>query len=220
VYKLGGRAIPRVEDGSAVRFWESRITKLMKSKTFILMLLGRLCWAAAGQESEYATGREYYAEGEFRKAAAHFQLALQINPQDASSCYWLGVSYAMLGEIAVPFDHKYNVKARVYLTRATELAPAQREYRRELFDFLLDSAGSSRATVRQAAAILRAMPESDPDYSSMQWEFERESHANASVEACLGRLFLAPSRAAYRIAEAPAAVLTKRPEAVLLEARQ
>jgi len=175
----------------------------MKLNLSVILLFAALGGQASGQESEFATGRAYYTEGEFKKAAAHLQLALKVNPNDAESSYWLGMSYQVLADVAFPFAGKYTSKARVYLTRATELAPERLDYRRQLFDFLVDSAGSSRAAARQAADLLRTVPEPDPDYSYMHQRFERERRANASADARLGRLFLAIPRATYRLAELP-----------------
>ncbi len=186
----------------------------MKLNLLILMLLGALGGQAAGQSSEFATGRGYYTEGEFKKAAAHFRLAIKTNPNDAESCYWMGMSYQMLADIATPYAGKYNSKARVYLTKAMELEPSRQDYRRELFHFLLDSAGSSRTALEQAANILLTVPESDPDYIHMRRGFERESRANSSAQARLGRLFLAAPRAVYRIAvPAPGALVCDRTSA-------
>src|SRR5713226_4340434 len=182
----------------------------MKLNLSVLILLAVLGSEAVAQESEFATGRAYYMEGEFKKAVAHFQLALKVNPNDAESYYWMGMSYQVLADIAFPFAGKYTSKARVYLTRATELAPGRLDYRRELFDFLVDSAGSSRAAARQAADLLRTVPESDPDYTYMRRRFECERRANASAEARLGRLFLAIPRATYRIAELPVSALSNQ----------
>ena len=184
----------------------------MKLTLIVLMLLAVPGGKAADQQSEFAIGRAYYTEGEFKKAVAHFQLALRVNPNDPATCYWMGMSYQVLADIAAPFDARYNSKARVYLTKAVELAPSRPDYRRELFDFLLDSAGSSRTTLRQAAGILVTVSESDPDYICMRRRFEQQSRVNASAEARLGRLFLAVPRAAYRIAELPASALSSRPE--------
>jgi tetratricopeptide (TPR) repeat protein len=145
-------------------------------------------------------------EGEFKKAVAHFQLALQANPNDAESYYWMGMSYEVLAEIAFPFAGKYNSKARICLTKAMELAPTRSDYRRELFDFLVDSA--SRAAMRQAADLMRLVPEPDPDYNYMHRRFELGRRANASVDAQLGGLFLAIPRVTYRLAELPASALS------------
>src|SRR5438105_2569620 len=182
----------------------------MKLNLSVLILLAVLGSKAAGQESEFATGRAYYTEGEFKKAVAHFQLALKVNPSDAESYYWMGMSYQVLADIAFPFADKYTSKARVSLTRAMELAPSRPEYRRELFEFLLNSAGSSRVSARQAADLLRTVPESDPDYGYMHQRFVIERRADASAEARLGRLILAIPRATYRIAELPVSALSSQ----------
>jgi tetratricopeptide (TPR) repeat protein len=182
----------------------------MKYYLAILILLPVRGSEAAGHGSEFATGRAYYTEGDFKKAAAHFRVALKVNPNDAESYYWMGMSYQVLGDIAFPFAGRYTSKACVYLTRATELAPGRLDYRRELFDFLLDSAGSSRAALRQAEDLLRAVPEPDPDYSYMRQRFERERRANGSADARLGRLFLAIPRVTYRLADLPAAAFSGR----------
>jgi tetratricopeptide (TPR) repeat protein len=176
----------------------------------VLMLLGALGSEASGQGSELAAGRAYYTEGEFKKAVAHFGLALKVNPNDAESNYWMGMSYQVLANIAFPFAGKYTSKARVYLTRATELAPGRLDYRRELFEFLLDSAGSSRAALRQAEDLLRTVPEADPDYSYMRQQLEEERKANTSADARLGRLFLAIPRATYRLSELPVSALLSK----------
>jgi len=169
----------------------------MKLKLSVVLLFTSLGSAAVGQQSEFAIGRTYYSDGQFKKAAAHFQQAFASNPKDAAACHWAGMSYQMLADIAVPFDRTYNSKARVYLTKALELAPARADYRNEIFNFLVDSAGSS---LRQAASILRGMSESDPDYTRMQRRLEEASRAHSSADARLGRLFLAMPRMASRIA--------------------
>ncbi len=122
------------------------------------------------------------------------------------------MSYQMLADIAAPFGGKYNAMARVNLTKAAELAPNRLEYRRELFDFLVDSAGSSRSAWRQAGDILRTVSESDPGYSGMRRRFEQARRESSSPEARLGRLFLAAPRAVYCIAELPQSALLPRPK--------
>src|SRR5713101_671939 len=151
----------------------------MKYYFSVVIFLAALSSEAAGQGSEFATGRAYYTEGEFKKAAAHFQLALKVNPNDAESYYWMGRSYQVLADIASPFDYKYKSKARINLTKAMELAPGRSDYRRELFDFLVDSGGSSRGAMRQAADLMRTVPEPDPDYNYMHRRFELASKVNA-----------------------------------------
>ncbi|SPE26032.1 exported hypothetical protein [Candidatus Sulfopaludibacter sp. SbA3] len=179
----------------------------MRLKLSAILLFAGLCAAADSQQFEFAMGRASYTEGQFKKAAAHFQLALKTKPDNAEIFYWIGMSYQMLADVAAPFGSKYNSQARAYLTKATELAPAETEYRRELFNLLLE-AGSSRAARRQAEEILRTMSESDPEYVRMHRQFQQEHRANSSAESRLGWLFLAGPRAAYRIAESSSCMHT------------
>ena len=184
----------------------------MKLKLIFLILLRGLTAEGAAQQSEFTIGRACYAGGEFKQAIAHFQLAVKSDPADAESYYWMGMSYQTLADIAFPFAGKYASKARTYLTKATELAPDRLDYRKELFNFLLDPAGSSRATRRQAASILLMVSPNDPDYETMERQFERETKANGSVDARLGRLFLAAPRAVYRIVDLAKPGSPTRPE--------
>lgn len=91
----------------------SKAMKPMKLKFLFLILLTGLGVEAAAQRSEFAIGPAFYAGGEFKQAVAHFQLP-----------------YQPLADIAFPFAGKYGSKVRVYLTKATELAPGRLDYRR------------------------------------------------------------------------------------------
>jgi tetratricopeptide (TPR) repeat protein len=173
--------------------------KSMRLHLLILTLLANLGSHAAVHESEFAAGRISYARGEFKKAAAHFRRAVRISPNEAEPHYWLGMSYQGLADIATPFGGRYNSKARIHLTRAMELAPNRPAYRRALFDFLIDSADSSRGALRQAARLLQAVPEGDPDYAYMRRCLDSGTSVNSSGEARLGRFMLAGPRAVYSI---------------------
>jgi tetratricopeptide (TPR) repeat protein len=192
---------------------DDQVMNPMRVTLTFLTLFAVFSAPAAAQRSEIEIGRAFYTAGEFKRAAGHFQLAIETGLNNAESFYWLGMSYQRLADIALPFGGRYNAKARICLTRAVELAPNRADYRRELFEFLLDPAGGSRSSFRQAADILHTIPESDPDYSDLRQRFESESRANSSADARLGRVFLAIPQAACSIAEIPGAALSHRPEA-------
>ena len=140
---------------------------------------------AASLASPLETGREYYLAGNFAKAAASFRQAFEADPESAEASYWTGMSYQRLpADIATPFGGRYNARTREYLTKAMKLQPGERSYRLALFDFLLDTAHCSRTVLREAAAILRALPESDPDYPELRRRFEdEETNLNSSLNA-------------------------------------
>jgi tetratricopeptide (TPR) repeat protein len=167
--------------------------------TWLFLTLLTSLRAGTVQRSEFVIGQDFYAAGEFKKAAAHFQLAAKANPGDADSYFWLGRSYRGLADISFPFAGHAALRARLYLTRATELAPDRPDCRRELFNLLLDSVGSSRTALRQAAAILQTVSADDPDYESMHRQFSDASKDSSSAQARLGRVLLAFPQAAYRL---------------------
>jgi tetratricopeptide (TPR) repeat protein len=132
----------------------------------------------------FGAGKASYQSGEFKQAAAHFQLALQSDPQRAEPHYWLGRSYESLADVATPFGRKYRGLARTHLTKAVELAPNRTEYRRELFDFLLDS-----GDLRQAEELLVKSAESDPEYDFMLARLYETKRLNGSVRGRLTQAF-------------------------------
>jgi tetratricopeptide (TPR) repeat protein len=146
-------------------------------------------------------GIAYFNDGEFKKAAAQFRRAVEIDPKDAQSHFWMARSYEKLADVAFPLDGRYRSKARVCLMRAMSLAPDRADYRRELFDFLLDGGGASPAAFRQAAEILRAVPESDPDYLYMRQRLAAVRNEKSALEEGLARLFLGAPRAMYGMAD-------------------
>ncbi|HUB79963.1 MAG TPA: tetratricopeptide repeat protein [Bryobacteraceae bacterium] len=134
--------------------------------------------------AQVAAGRADYRSGEFHLAAAHFQLAVDTEPQNAEAHYWLGRSYETLADIATPFGRRYRSLARTHLTKAAELAPARSEYRHELFEFLLDTGAE-----RQARAMLLSCAESDPDYDFMLSRFTETRRLNSSFNGRLAHMF-------------------------------
>ena len=186
-------------------FWRAfgRFARASVAALFLTLAATTLTAASISRTSlppARSAGKAYYRDGEFKKAAAQFRRAVAIDPFDAESHYWMGMSYEKLADIAVPFDGRYRAK------RAMELAPDRAIYRRELFEALLDVDGASSASFRQAAEMLRAVPESDPDHRYMAERLATETKENSEMEARLTRVFLAVPRAAYRIADVPATV--------------
>lgn len=151
-------------------------------KNLAILLMFSIAPAIA-QQSELSAGKDSYRSGDFKTAAAHFEIALHADPRSAESSYWLGRSYETLADIATPFGRRYRSLASDYLSKAAELAPARPEYRHELFEFLLDSGRE-----RQALGILLSSAESDPEYEYMLARFRQTQRLNASLLGRLARL--------------------------------
>jgi tetratricopeptide (TPR) repeat protein len=164
-------------------------------------------FALAGQGAEplneVLAGRNSYNAGDYRKAAAHFEKAVKADPNDAGAYYWRGRSYALAGDLTGPlFGNRTLSKARASLARAVELAPGNPDYRREYFNFLLWT-DESRSALDRAEHVLQAMPESDPDYRSMQWELLQERGERKSAENCVAGIFLSVPKAVVRAVDRP-----------------
>ena len=180
----------------------------MRLSLCIVMAL-TLTAQAAERNRAFEAGRDYYMLADFKKAAAFFQVFCNTK-DDAEACYWTGMSYERQADVSTPFGCKSDAKAHEYFSKAMKLAPGLPAYRDALFDFLLDTGDCSRKALREAAGMLSAMPESDPDYSVMRSRLEEARHQNASWNERLATLFLIVPRTTSRIAALPAAVVTNK----------
>jgi tetratricopeptide (TPR) repeat protein len=177
----------------------------MTNLKFAPMFLLMFTLAGQGAESlnEVLAGRGSYSTGDYKKAAAHFNKAVKTDSNDAAAYYWLGRSYALTGDLSAPiFGNRTLSKARTSFAKAVELAPANADYRREYFDFLLWTDESKNA-LDQAQSILKTMSESDPDYRTMQWELIQQRSDRNSAENRVAGIFLAVPKAVVRVVDQP-----------------
>lgn len=127
----------------------------LSAATRFVVVDGKTDWAE--------TGRERFAQCEFKDAARAFGKALQFRPNDASIHFWLGKSYARMAEVAGPLRAAGNARtARRSLERAVDLEPRKHEYLRELFDFYLDSPQWFSGGLQQAARLVERIAPDDP----------------------------------------------------------
>jgi len=178
----------------------------MKLTVSILIAFAGLHAQTASRSREFATGRDYYAATDFKKAAAYFQVRCE-SDGDAEACYWTGLSYERQADVSFPFGCRIDTKAHRYFANAMDLAPGRTLYRDAFFDFLLSTADCSRTALREAAGILSAVPESDPDYDHMRRRLVQESRFHGSADARLANLFLLIPRATYGLAVLPGALV-------------
>src|SRR5689334_21373102 len=160
--------------------------------TSILLLTFAGSATPAELRNQFEIGRNYYESGEFKQAIFHFQRAIKSSPDDARSYYWLGKSYETLAFIGGPvMGRNASSKARKALERAVRLAPENREYRDELFEFLIN-AEYARNALREAEDILQTVNESDPDYPFMQFRLQEARDGHSTPEHCAGAAVIHP----------------------------
>lgn len=163
----------------------------------ILTAIAATSYAGAGN-SRMAAGHRYYAQAEFGKAASYFQEVCNTDA-DTDACYWAGLSYEMMEDVSIPLGCRIGAKARRYFSKAVSLAPERTQYRNALFDFLLNNAECSHASLRQAAEILSTVPESDPEYSLMRSRLQNQIRFSRSIDAHAAGLLLVIPHTAERI---------------------
>lgn len=152
-------------------------------------------------QNQFEIGRAYYESGEFKKAISHFEVAVKLNLNEARAYYFMGKCYETLALIDEPlFGNHASAKAHRYLVKAFQLAPADREYRFELFEFLLLS--GNRKSLDEAQNILQRVNESDPDYPFLQARLEEAREERSAPEQRAEDVFLMPLRL-IRIAQQP-----------------
>ncbi len=154
-------------------------------------------------QNQFEVGRSYYQAAEFKKAIAHFERALRTRPDDARCYFWMGKSYETLAVINghIIGGHAGS-QAHRFLAEAVQLAPTNREYRHELFEFLIES-DYSRGTLSEAENMLQRVSESDPDYLSMQRRLEDARDDRRSPEYRTGSALLMKPVEAISIARRP-----------------
>ena len=98
-----------------------------------------------------------------------------------------------MGDVSAPlFGNRIRSKARASLAKAVELAPKDQLYRRELFNFLVWT-DTSRTALDEAAKMLQAMSESDPQYATMKWQLSQERAFRSSAGNRVAEVFLLPT---------------------------
>ena len=160
-----------------------KLSSAVITSAFLLTFAGSA--TPAELRNQFEIGRKYYESGEFKQAIPHFQRAIKLVPDDARAYFWLGKSYETLALIGGPvLGGNASSKAHKALERAVQLAPENREYRQELFEFLIN-AEYSRSALREAEDILQTVSESDPDYPFMQFRLEeaRDGHSTPEYRA-------------------------------------
>ena len=87
-------------------------------------------------------GRNYYMQGEYKKAAEFLEKAFSAEPGNAEDALWLGRAYGRRAETASPFTAPgYASKARQYFEKSVELNPANVDALDDLFEYYLEAPG-------------------------------------------------------------------------------
>jgi tetratricopeptide (TPR) repeat protein len=138
-------------------------------------------------------GKNYYGEGDFKKATESLEKAAATDPSSSEIFLWLGRAYGRRAETSSPITAPgYASKARQNFERSTQLNPNNLDAQSDLFEYYLEAPGflgggveKARATANEMARInpaeghwaLAKLAEKRKEYSSA------EDHLRRAIEA-------------------------------------
>lgn len=143
------------------------------------------------------TGRNYYMQGDYKKAAEAFEAALKRDPQNSMAALWLGRAYGRRAETSSPFTAPaYASRARQNFERAVQLDPRNLEALSDLFEYYLDAPGFLGGGVDKAEALvarIAAIDASEGHWAQAKLAEKRKQYA-AVEEHLRQAVDLAPKR--------------------------
>jgi len=87
-------------------------------------------------------GRNYYMQGDYKKATDALEKAMAMEPANPEYALWLGRSYGRRAETSNPFSAPSQAaKARQYFERSVQLNPMNLDAQSDLFEYYLEAPG-------------------------------------------------------------------------------
>ena len=104
------------------------------------------------------TGKNYYGQGDFKKATEALEKASALDPADSEITLWLGRAFGRRAETSSPLTAPaHAVKARQYFEKAVQLDPKNLEAQSDLFEYYLEAPGFLGGGLEKASAVAEQM---------------------------------------------------------------
>ena len=134
-------------------------------------------------------GRNYYMEGEFKKASEALEKSFELEPSNAECALWLGRAFGRRAETASPFTAPgYASKTRQYFEKAVSLNPTNLEAQSDLFEYYLEAPGFLGGGMEKAEAIAKQVARiSSPEGLAMEAKLAERRKEYSSAEEQLRR---------------------------------
>src|ERR1035441_1156925 len=129
-------------------------------------------------------GRNYYMEGEFKKASEALEKSFELEPTNAEYALWLGRAFGRRAEMASPFTAPgYASKTRQYFEKAVSLNPANLEAQSDLFEYYLEAPGFLGGGMEKAEATAKQVGRiSPPEGLAMEAKLAERRKEYSSAE--------------------------------------
>lgn len=87
-------------------------------------------------------GRNFYMQGDFKRATEALEKSVAANPEDSNSALWLARAYGRRAETSSPFTAPgYASKARTFFEKSVQLNPRNLDAINDLFEYYLEAPG-------------------------------------------------------------------------------
>ena len=142
-------------------------------------------------------GRNYYMEGEFKKATEALEKSFELEPTNAEYALWLGRAFGRRAETASPFTAPgYASKTRQCFEKAVSLNPANLDAQSDLFEYYLEAPGFLGGGMEKAEATAKQVGKiSPPEGFAMEAKLAERRKEYSSAEEQLRRaLEVAPQQ--------------------------
>ena len=146
-------------------------------------------------------GRNYYGQGEFKKATEVLEKAAALEPESSEICLWLGRAYGRRAETSSMLTAPgFATKARQFFERAAQLNPNNLDAQSDLFEYYLEAPGFLGGGFDKASATAAQIARLNPSegywaqakLAEKRKEFSNaEAHLRRAVEIApkqIGRL--------------------------------
>jgi len=146
-------------------------------------------------------GRDYYGQGEFKKATEILEKAVALQPEDSNIYLWLGRAYGRRAETSSMITAPgFANKARQHFEKAAQLSPSNLDAQSDLFEYYLEAPGFLGGGLDKASATAERIAHINPvegywaqsKLDEKRKEFSRaEAHLKRAVEIApqqIGRL--------------------------------
>jgi Flp pilus assembly protein TadD len=146
-------------------------------------------------------GRNYYGQGEFKKATEALEKAAALEPGDSNVYLWLGRAYGRRAETSSLITAPgFANKARQFFEKSAQLNPSNLDAQSDLFEYYLEAPGFLGGGLDKASATAEQIARINPSegywaqakLAEKRKEFSRaEAHLKRAVEIApqqIGRL--------------------------------
>src|SRR5581483_6926239 len=103
-------------------------------------------------------GRNFYMQGDFKKATEAFEKAVAADPAKSNTTLWLARAYGRRAETSAMFTApSYASKARQYFEKAVQLDSRNIEALSDLFEYYTEAPGFLGGGMDKAQALIPKM---------------------------------------------------------------